>query len=38
MLDDLHTPNCERCLLRMNAIERNGVVVWQCPQCGLVRL
>ena len=37
-MNDLDTPNCPACLLQMEATERGNVVVWQCPECGLVRL
>jgi len=36
--DDLGTPNCTRCLVRMTPETLNGVVAWVCPDCGLVRL
>jgi tRNA(Ile2) C34 agmatinyltransferase TiaS len=37
MDDDLNTPNCERCLVQMEP-DGEEVVVWRCPECGLIRL
>lgn len=37
-MDDLDVPNCDSCLLSMEATERNGQVVWACPECGALRL
>ncbi|WP_367274209.1 zf-TFIIB domain-containing protein [Cryobacterium sp.] len=37
-MDDLETPNCPICLLPMEAAERGEVIVWECSDCGLVKL
>ena len=36
--DDLDRPNCPRDLVAMEPTEMNGVVVWRCPLCGLVKM
>ena len=40
MHDDIEgtAPNCPACLVTMTAECRNGVAVWVCPECGLMRL
>ncbi|WP_370260532.1 zf-TFIIB domain-containing protein [Cryobacterium sp. TMT3-29-2] len=37
-MDDLDTPNCPACLVRMAAVERWGAAFWKCAECGLVKL
>jgi predicted RNA-binding Zn-ribbon protein involved in translation (DUF1610 family) len=38
-LDILDTPNCERCLTGLEVTELgHNRIVWQCPNCGLIRL
>ncbi|WP_420827628.1 zf-TFIIB domain-containing protein [Microbacterium esteraromaticum] len=33
----LSTPNCLRCVQRMEPAEVDGEPIWQCPECGATR-
>jgi hypothetical protein len=44
-MDDLDTPNCPKCLVCMEPVGKGlskagtlGAIVWECPECGLMRL
>ena len=37
-MDDLDTPNCPACLMRMEPADGMTATLWRCPECGLVRL
>ncbi|WP_349357312.1 zf-TFIIB domain-containing protein [Salinibacterium sp. G-O1] len=34
-LDDLDTPNCPACLVRMEPTGERLGIAWRCPECGL---
>lgn len=37
--ESLSTPNCDRCLTRMEpAVTLGGAAHWGCPQCGQTRI
>lgn len=37
--DDLDTPNCSLCLVRMEAVDApSGEPYWRCASCGQARL
>jgi ribosomal protein L37AE/L43A len=37
-LDEISPPNCPEDLIPMEAFERAGTAVWECPGCGLIRI
>jgi tRNA(Ile2) C34 agmatinyltransferase TiaS len=36
MVDEFDTPNCEKCLVRMEP-DGEDIVAWRCPECGSIR-
>jgi len=36
--DDIYTPNCPRCLVRLSPEVVGGQFVWRCPECGMLKL
>lgn len=38
LMDDLDTPNCPDCLMRMEPVEGLTATFWKCSECGQVKL
>ena len=36
--DWIFTPNCKSCLVPMEPASRGQTIVWECPECGLIKL
>lgn len=37
-LEDLDIPNCPKCRVRMEPVQKGRAVMWECSECGTVRI